>query len=61
MNEIFGVMLSLMPTKSFMNSRINEFFMMFFLAKGKNEVPVACKVLIVFKMNELVFFHDDLF
>ena len=42
-----------------MNSRIDELLVMFFLAERKDEVPVACKMLIVFKMNEFIFFHDD--
>ena len=61
MHEIFCVMLSCVKTKGFMYSRINELLVVLLLAKRKDEVPVSSEVLIVFKVDEFVFFHDDLF
>ena len=49
--EISGILVSFMFAKSLVDSRVDEFLMVLLIAKRKDEVPISCEVLVVFKMD----------
>ena len=51
MYEIPGILVTFMLSKGLMYSRVDEFFMMFLVAKRKDKFPVSLKVLIIFQMD----------
>ena len=59
-NEVSVVVFSLMFSEGLMDSGVNEFFMMLFLAERQHKIPISNELLFVFEMHLSVFFHGCL-